>query len=71
MNTQRAIDYTARRKELEQKKEQLSVQIFNCTDAITTSLLRADYRAVIDELETFYDDDIQEGPILYDDDDDE
>jgi hypothetical protein len=46
----------ARKAELLAKKAQLAEQIPLTTDQEAASLLRAHYRAITNELETFYDD---------------
>jgi|GEM_PF-6106597 len=50
----------ARRRELLQKRESLEAQIMVTVDPTAVNLLRADFREVINELDTFYDD-VKEG----------
>jgi hypothetical protein len=58
MNRQDATtrDYTAERLILETKKDQLEAQIRDSIDPVAQALLRKDYRAVINSLEMFYND---------------
>jgi cell division protein FtsB len=50
----------ARRKELQRKREALEAQITNTADPKAAAELRKDYREIINELETYYND-IPEG----------